>query len=83
MPWSGHNFVSGTHALTTALFGVLRPGDVLLSLTGAPYDTMEEVIGIRGEGSGSLKDFGVHYRQLDLLPTAPPITPPSQRRSKG
>ena len=67
-----HNFVSGTHALTTALFGVLRPGDVLLSLTGAPYDTMEEVIGIRGEGSGSLKDFGVHYRQLDLLPDGTP-----------
>lgn len=66
-----HNFVSGTHALTTALFGVLRPGDVLLSLTGAPYDTMEEVIGIRGEGSGSLKDFGVHYRQLDRSSQSP------------
>ena len=67
-----HNFVSGTHALTTALFGVLRPGDVMLSLTGAPYDTMEEVIGIRGEGTGSLKDFGVQYRQLDLLPDGTP-----------
>ena len=55
-----------------SLFGVLRPGDVLLSLTGAPYDTMEEVIGTRGEGSGSLKDFGVHYRQLDLLPDGTP-----------
>lgn len=62
-----HNFVSGTHALSVALFGVLRTGDTLVSLTGAPYDTMEEVIGIRGEGNGSLKDFGVHYRQLDLL----------------
>ncbi len=67
-----HNFVSGTHALTTALFGVLRPGDTLLSLTGAPYDTMEEVIGIRGEGDGSLRDFGVQYRQLDLLPDGTP-----------
>ncbi|WP_312643580.1 methionine gamma-lyase family protein [Hydrogenoanaerobacterium sp.] len=67
-----HNFVSGTHALTTALFGVLRPGDVLLSITGAPYDTMEEVIGIRGENTGSLKDFGVQYRQLDPLPDGTP-----------
>lgn len=62
-----HNFVSGTHALTVALFGILRAGDTMVSLTGAPYDTMEEVIGIRGEGNGSLKDFGVSYRQLDLL----------------
>jgi len=61
------NFVSGTHALTTALFGVLRPGDLLLSVTGGPYDTLEEVIGIRGEGNGSLKDFGVLYDQIDLL----------------
>ena len=67
-----HNFVSGTHALTTALFGVLRPGDVLLSLTGSPYDTLEEVIGLRGEGNGSLKDFGVLYRQLDLLADGTP-----------
>lgn len=62
-----HNFVSGTHALSTALFAVLRPGDTLLTVTGAPYDTLEEVIGLRGEGSGSLRDFGVKYSQLDLL----------------
>lgn len=61
-----HNFVSGTHALTTALFGVLRPNDTLVSLTGKPYDTLEEVIGIRGEGMGSLKDFGVNYTELPL-----------------
>lgn len=61
-----HNFVSGTHALTVALFGVLRNGDTMVSLTGKPYDTMEEVIGIRGEGNGSLKDFGVNYRQAEL-----------------
>lgn len=67
-----HNFVSGTHALTVALFGVLRTGDRMLSLTGAPYDTMEEVIGIRGEGSGSLRDFGVEYEQVDLLPDGTP-----------
>ena len=67
-----HNFVSGTHALATALFGVLRPGDVLLAVTGAPYDTLEEVIGLRGEGNGSLKDFGVQYRQVDLREDSQP-----------
>ncbi len=67
-----HNFVSGTHALTVALFGVLRSGDKLLAITGAPYDTMEEVIGIRGKGNGSLKDFGVEYGQVDLLPDGTP-----------
>ena len=59
-------FVSGTHAINSVLFGVLRPGDLMLSLTGNPYDTLEEVIGIRGNGNGSLKDFGVGYKQLDL-----------------
>ncbi|MEG0614586.1 MAG: methionine gamma-lyase family protein [Oscillospiraceae bacterium] len=63
-----HNFVSGTHTLSVALFGVLRTGDTLLTLTGKPYDTLEEVIGLRGEGNGSLKDFGINYRQVDLLP---------------
>lgn len=62
-----HNFISGTHALSTALFGILRPGDTLLAVTGKPYDTLEEVIGIRGEGSGSLKDFGINYIQCNLL----------------
>ncbi len=61
-----HNFVSGTHALSVCLFGVLRTGDTMVSITGKPYDTMEEVIGIRGEGNGSLKDFGVNYKQVDL-----------------
>lgn len=59
-------FVSGTHAIACALFGVLRPGDEMLSVVGAPYDTLEEVIGTRGEGQGSLKDFGVSYRELAL-----------------
>jgi len=58
-------FVSGTHAIAAALFGVLRPGDRLLALTGAPYDTLEEVIGVRGSGMGSLREFGIHY---DVLP---------------
>ncbi len=59
-------FVSGTHAIAAALFGVLRPGDQLLSVTGHPYDTLEEVIGLRGSGKGSLADFGVLYDQLSL-----------------
>ncbi|NDG74316.1 MAG: aluminum resistance family protein [Synechococcaceae bacterium WB8_1B_136] len=60
-------FVSGTHAIAAALFGVLRPGDRLLALTGRPYDTLEEVIGIRGSGQGSLAEFGIVYDELDLL----------------
>ena len=59
-------FVSGTHAIAAALFGVLRPGDRLLSLTGRPYDTLEEVIGLRGSGSGSLAEFGITYDELPL-----------------
>ena len=63
-----HSVVSGTHALTIGLFGILRPGDIMLSVAGKPYDTLEEVIGIVGEsGNGSLKDFGVEYRQIELL----------------
>ena len=58
---------SGTHALCVALSGNLRPGDELLSPVGKPYDTLEEVIGIR-ESVGSLKEYGVSYRQVDLLP---------------
>lgn len=64
-----HNIVSGTQAIALCLYAVLRPGDTLASLVGSPYDTMEEVIGLRGdEGTGSLKDFGVNYEQVDLLP---------------
>ncbi|NBP32438.1 MAG: aluminum resistance family protein [Synechococcaceae bacterium LLD_019] len=59
-------FVSGTHAIAAALFGVLRPGDRLLSITGRPYDTLEEVIGIRGSGQGSLAEFGIQYSELPL-----------------
>ncbi len=62
-----HNFVSGTHALSVALFGVLRNGDKLVAITGKPYDTLEEVIGISGgKGNGSLMDYGVEYEQVDL-----------------
>ncbi|EAZ91417.1 methionine gamma-lyase family protein [Crocosphaera chwakensis] len=59
-------FVSGTHAIACALFGVLRPGDEMLAVAGAPYDTLEEVIGLRGSGQGSLTEFNINYRQLDL-----------------
>ena len=61
-------FVSGTHAIAAALFGVLRPGDRLLAITGRPYDTLEEVIGLRGSGQGSLADFGIAYDELPLGP---------------
>lgn len=61
-----HNFVSGTHALGVALFGILRTGDKMVSVTGRPYDTMEEVIGLRGEGNGSLRDFGISYDEVPL-----------------
>lgn len=59
-------FVSGTHALTVCLFAMLRPGDVMLSITGEPYDTLHEVIGIRDNAS-SLKSFGIGYEQVDLI----------------
>jgi cystathionine beta-lyase family protein involved in aluminum resistance len=59
-------FVSGTHAIACALFGVLRPGDEMLAVAGSPYDTLEEVIGIRGNCQGSLAEFNILYRQLTL-----------------
>jgi cystathionine beta-lyase family protein involved in aluminum resistance len=58
--------ISGTHAITTALFGVLRPGDELMYITGKPYDTLEGVIGLSGNSHGSLKDFGVQFRAIPL-----------------
>ncbi len=61
-----HNFMSGTHAISTVLFGILRPGDTMVSLTGTPYDTLHGVI--HGKGVGSLEEFGVKYKELSLLP---------------
>lgn len=66
-----HSIVSGTHAITIALFGILRPGDILLAVTGSPYDTLEQVIGLddsRGQHSdiGSLRDYGILYEQVEL-----------------
>ena len=64
-----HSIVNGTNALTIGLFGLLRPGDILLSVTSRPYDTLNEVIGAEDHnGNGSLCDFGVGYNQIDLLP---------------
>ena len=59
-------FVSGTHAIACALYGTLRPGDELLAVAGSPYDTLEEVIGVRGSNQGSLAEFGIRYRELAL-----------------
>ena len=59
-------FVSGTHALATVLFGILRPGDKIVSLTGTPYDTMQTVIGYTASSSGSLKEYGILYDELPL-----------------
>ena len=72
-----HSIVSGTHAITIALFGILRPGDTLLAATGAPYDTLEKVIGQAQPCAGSLAEYGVKYSQVELneqeLPDLPAI----------
>ena len=64
-------FVNGTHAITCALFGALKPGDILVSAVGAPYDTMLGVIGVVDKGPGSLKNYGIKYRQVELLDNKP------------
>ncbi|MEG1720218.1 MAG: methionine gamma-lyase family protein [Pseudoflavonifractor sp.] len=68
-------FVNGTHAITAALFGALRPGDLLVSAIGAPYDTLLGVIGVVDKGPGSLKDYGVGYRQVDVTADDKPDLP--------
>ena len=78
-----HSIVSGTHALTIALFGLLRKGDRMVSLTGRPYDTLEEVIGLRGSGNGSLADYGVEYEQVDLTPEGKPNVAEIFQKVKG
>lgn len=67
-----HSFASGTSTLTVALFGILRPGDKVLVLTGRPYDTIIGVFGFEGHTDGSLADFGIEYNQIDLLPDGTP-----------
>ena len=59
--------ISGTHAISTALFGVLRPGDELIYVTGTPYDTLLDIVGLTGNGIGSLKEFNIAYQHIDLL----------------
>lgn len=68
-----HNFTCGTHTLAVSLYGMLRPGDVMLCVTGTPYDTIHSVIGIDGKGDGSLADFGVIYKQVDLKDNKPDL----------
>jgi len=89
------HIISGTHAIAISLFGILRPGDDLLYITGKPYDTLEEVVGARGEGQGSLKDYGIGYSyvpltpagEIDCLAVAAAITPKTKvigiQRSRG
>jgi cystathionine beta-lyase family protein involved in aluminum resistance len=89
------HIISGTHAIAISLFGILRPGDDLLYITGKPYDTLEEVVGVRGEGQGSLKDYGIGYSyvplkedgQIDFEAVAKAITPKTKvigiQRSRG
>ena len=78
-----HNFVSGTHTLTVALFGLLRPGDKVIVLTGRPYDTITGVFGIDEKNDGSLADFGVEYAQVDLKPDGMPDIEEIKRRLKA
>lgn len=66
------HFASGTHTIGTALFGVLRPGDHLLYITGKPYDTLHKVIGKPGDGTGSLQDYGIEYSEVSLLEDGSP-----------
>lgn len=62
-------FVSGTHAIGTAIYGAVAPGDEILSITGAPYDTLEQLLGIKGSAPGNLRSLGVTYRQVELTTT--------------
>ena len=66
------NFVNGTHALTAAMFALVKPGDTILAATGAPYDTLRTAIGINGDSFGSLKFYGVNYAQTELAPSGEP-----------
>ncbi len=77
-----HNFVSGTHTLAVMLFGVLRPGDTMLCLTGRPYDTLIGVLGIDKPSDGSLKEFGINYEQVDLTQDGLPDIDEIKKRLK-
>lgn len=77
-----HNFVSGTHTLTVALFGVLRPGDIMCAVTGTPYDTLQAVIGLTDTNVGSLAEFGVQYSEVSLLADGTPDYPAIEKACK-
>ncbi len=78
-----HSFASGTHAISVALFGLLRPGDTLLYATGRPYDTLHKVIGKKGDGTGSLLDFGILYEEIPMLAQGVDIEAIKKRCAKG
>ena len=78
-----HSFASGTHTLSVMLFGVLRPGDTVLCATGTPYDTIHSVIGLSGEGMGSLKDFGIGFEIIELKEDGTVDLDELQKKLKG
>lgn len=78
-----HNFMSGTHTLAVALFGVLRPGDRMVAATGRPYDTLAGVIGLDGTRCGNLMEFGVRYDEVPLLDTGAPDLDTIAARCRG
>ncbi len=78
-----HNIASGTHALAVALFGALSPGNRMVTVTGRPYDTLEETLGLRGQGEGSLMEWGIQYQEVDLLPDGSPDYPAIAREAAG
>ncbi len=78
-----HSFASGTHAISVALFGLLRPGDTLLYATGKPYDTLHKVIGKKGDKTGSLLDFGILYEEIPMLSHGVDIKAVKNRCAKG
>ncbi|MCF0125020.1 MAG: methionine gamma-lyase family protein [Clostridia bacterium] len=75
--------ISGTHALAVTLFAILRPNDTLISITGAPYDTLQTVIGTKGNSKSSLKEFGIKYEQIELVNNEFDIKAIQERLSKG
>ena len=71
-------FVNGTHTITCALMGILRPGDLVISAFGAPYDTLQGVIGVTGNAPGNMLEMGIQYRQVDMTPELRPDIPAIQ-----
>ena len=71
-------FVNGTHTITCALMGILRPGDLVISAFGAPYDTLQGVIGVTGNAPGNMLEIGIQYRQVDMTPELRPDIPAIQ-----